>query len=332
MHNLIGLDIGGTKCAVILGKMEEIDNVHLVDKLVYLTKDYPVPDEMIPQLEKGIDKVLLTNKLTAHDVSGFGISCGGPLDSKTGIIMSPPNLPGWNNVQIVDIFRKKYGIPTAIQNDANASALAEWKFGAGRGYNNIVFLTFGTGMGAGLILDGKLYSGTNDNAGEVGHIRLETFGPVGYGKAGSFEGFCSGGGIAQLGKIKAMEKLQMGQPVTFCKNVDEINTITAKTVADAATEGDALATEIFQICGAYLGKGLSILIDILNPELIILGTIFIRSGQLLQPALNESIASEALHHASKVCKIVPASLNDKIGDYASLSVAAYNLQYPGKTE
>jgi glucokinase len=327
MHNLIGLDIGGTKCAVILGKMEEIDNVHLVDKLVYLTKDYPVPDEMLPQLEKGIDKVLLTNKLTAHDVSGIGISCGGPLDSKAGIIMSPPNLPGWNNVQIVDIFRKKYGIPTAIQNDANASALAEWKFGAGRGYHNIVFLTFGTGMGAGLILDDKLYSGTNDNAGEVGHIRLDTFGPVGYGKAGSFEGFCSGGGIAQLGKIKAMEKLQMGQPVTFCKNVDEINTITAKTVADAATEGDALATEIFQICGAYLGKGLSILIDILNPELIILGTIFIRSGQLLQPALNESIASEALHQASKVCKIVPAELDDHIGDYASLSVAAYNLKY-----
>jgi glucokinase len=298
-----------------------------VDKIVYLTRDNPGPDEMIPQLESGIEKILFKNNLTVDDVSGIGISCGGPLDSRTGIIMSPPNLPGWDNVQIINTFRKRFGIPAAIQNDANACALAEWKFGAGRGYQNVIFLTFGTGMGAGLILDGKLYSGTNDNAGEVGHIRLDTFGPVGYGKAGSFEGFCSGGGIAQLGRLKAMEKLQMGQPVAFCKSFNDIDAITAKTLAESATKGDTLAIEIYQICGAYLGKGLSILIDILNPEIIILGTIFIRSGQLFQPALNENVARESLSHARKVCKIVPAALDDEIGDFASLSVAAYNLQY-----
>jgi len=326
MHNLIGLDIGGTKCAVILGKMEKEDNVSLVDKLVYPTMDYHHPDEMILQLQKGIEQIVLKNGLSINEMSGIGISCGGPLDSRTGVIMSPPNLPGWDNVHITDHFQKKYDIPIAIQNDANACALAEWKFGAGRGYSNIIFLTFGTGMGAGLILDGKLYSGTNDNAGEVGHIRLDSFGPVGYGKAGSFEGFCSGGGIAQLGRIKATEKLQMGQPVTFCKSIKEIDTITAKLLAEAALNGDPSAIEIYQICGTYLGKGLSVLIDILNPELIILGTIFIRSGQLLQPALNESIAQEALHLSSRVCKIVPAVLDEKLGDYAAISVAAYYLQ------
>jgi glucokinase len=326
MQNLIGLDIGGTKSAVILGKVEDNDKIHLVDKLVYMTKDKPGPDDMINQLHEGIGLVMLKHKLTANEISGVGISCGGPLDSRTGIIMSPPNLPGWDNVHIVDIIKKRFGIPTAIQNDANACALAEWKFGAGRGYHNVIFLTFGTGMGAGLILDNKLYSGTNDNAGEVGHIRLDKFGPVGYGKTGSFEGFCSGGGIAQLGKLKVMEKLQMGQPVSFCKSINEIDEITAKIIAEAASEGDSLAIEIFQICGAYLGKGLSIMIDILNPELIILGTIYINSGQLLQPALNENLSNEALQHARKVCKIVPAALDDKIGDYASLSVAAYNLK------
>jgi glucokinase len=326
MQNLIGLDIGGTKCAVILGKVEDNDKIHLVDKLVYMTKDKPRPDDMINQLHEGIGLVMLKHKLTANEITGIGISCGGPLDSRTGIIMSPPNLPGWDNVHIVDIFKERFGIPTAIQNDANACALAEWKFGAGRGYHNVIFLTFGTGMGAGLILDNKLYSGTNDNAGEVGHIRLDKFGPVGYGKTGSFEGFCSGGGIAQLGKLKVMEKLQIGQPVSFCKSINEIDEITAKIIAEAASEGDSLAIEIFQICGAYLGKGLSILIDILNPELIILGTIYINSGQLLQPALNENLSNEALQHARKVCKIVPAALDDKIGDYASLSVAAYNLK------
>lgn len=328
MHNLIGIDIGGTKCAVILGKIKKGDTVSLVDKLVYSTKDYPGPDEMIPQLQKGTEQIVSKNGLTTNELSGIGISCGGPLDSKTGVIMSPPNLIGWDNVHITDLFQKKFGIRTAIQNDANACALAEWKFGAGIGYHNVIFLTFGTGMGAGLILDGKLYSGTNDNAGEVGHIRLNSFGPVGYGKAGSFEGFCSGSGIAQLGKLKAMEKLQMGISVSFCKSIKEIDTITAKILAKAAFKGDPLAIEIYQICGAYLGKGLSVLIDILNPELIILGSIFIRSGQLLQPALDEIIAQEALQLASKVCKIVPAVLNEKIGDYASLSVAAYNLQYP----
>jgi len=325
MHNLIGLDIGGTKCAVIFGKVEDNDEIQLVDKMVYLTKDKPGPDEMIHQLQEGIEQILYKHKLAVNEITGIGISCGGPLDSKSGVIMSPPNLPGWNNVNIVEIFKKRFGIPTAIQNDANACALAEWKFGAGRGYQNVIFLTFGTGMGAGLILDGKLYSGTNDNAGEVGHIRLDRFGPVGYGKAGSFEGFCSGGGIAQLGKLKVMEKLQMGQSVSFCKSINEIDNITAKTIAEAASGGDSLAIEIFQICGTYLGKGLSILIDILNPELIILGTIYIHSGHLLQPALNDNLANEALHLANKVCKIVPADLDDKIGDYASLSVAAYNL-------
>jgi glucokinase len=328
MYNLIGLDIGGTKCTVILGKMEKKETISVTDKMVYPTKDYPGPDKMITQLQKGIEQIVQKNRLTIKEVSGIGISCGGPLDSKTGVIMSPPNLPGWDNVHIIEGFKKKFGIPTAIQNDANACALAEWKFGAGIGYRNIIFLTFGTGMGAGLILDGKLYSGTNDNAGEVGHIRLDSFGPVGYGKAGSFEGFCSGGGIAQLGKIKALEKLQMGQQVTFCKNFKEIDTITAKTIAEAASNGDPSAIDIYQICGAYLGKGLSVLIDILNPEVIILGSIFVRSGQLLQPALDKYIAQEALDLASKVCKIVPAALNERLGDYASLSVAAYNLKCP----
>lgn len=325
MSNLIGLDIGGTKCAVILGKMEDGDSLSITDKIVYPTKDYPDPEAMIKQLQKAIEKILIKNRLTSNEVSGIGISCGGPLDSRTGVIMSPPNLPGWDHVPITDEFRNKFGIPAAIQNDANACALAEWKFGAGIGYSNIIFLTFGTGLGAGLILDGKLYSGTNDNAGEVGHIRLDNYGPVGYGKSGSFEGFCSGGGIAQLGRIRAMEKLQMGQKVPFCSNIDEIESITAEKVAEAAYKGDPVASGIFRECGAYLGKGLSILIDVLNPELIILGTIFTRSGDLLQPILDETIAREALPLASKVCRIVPAALNEKIGDYASLSVAAYNI-------
>jgi glucokinase len=191
----------------------------------------------------------------------------------------------------------------------------------------MVFLTFGTGLGAGLILDGKLYSGTNDNAGEVGHIRLDNFGPVGYGKAGSFEGFCSGSGIAQLARIRAMEKFQMGEKVSYCKEISELQSITAHLVAEAANSGDPLALGVFETCGTYLGKGLSVLIDILNPECIVLGSIYIRASHLLILPLEKALIIESLPLARKVCHIVPAELDEQIGDIASLSVAANKLQY-----
>src|SRR5690606_15592063 len=141
-------------------------------------------------------------------LAAIGISCGGPLDSRRGVILSPPNLPGWDRIPVVEVFQQAFKVPVALQNDANAGALAEWLWGAGRGSHNMIFLTFGTGMGAGLILNGQLYSGTNDLAGEVGHIRLAPDGPVGYGKAGSFEGFCSGGGIKQLATDRAKMALK----------------------------------------------------------------------------------------------------------------------------
>jgi len=324
--NIIGLDIGGTKCSVILGCLGEGGNIEVLDKLVYVTAEYAAPDKMLPQLLKGISALLKKHRLVTNDIASIGISCGGPLDSRKGVVMSPPNLPGWNDVHIVEYFEHQFSKPVSIQNDANACALAEWKFGAGRGTQNMVFLTFGTGLGAGLILDGKLYSGTNDNAGEAGHIRLENFGPVGYGKAGSFEGFCSGGGIAQLARLRAIEKFQMGEKVSYCNGIPDLQSITAQKVADAANDGDPSAVWVFETCGTYLGKGLSVLIDILNPECIVLGSIYVRAGHLLIPSLEKALKIEALPLARKVCRIVPAELDEQIGDIASLSVAANNLQ------
>ena len=130
------------------------------------------------------------------------------MDSARGIIREPPNLPGWVDVPITDMLTARLGLPAALCNDANACALAEWRFGAGKGTRNMVFLTFGTGMGAGLILDGRLYAGTCDAAGEIGHMRLAPDGPVGFFKAGSFEGFCSGGGLAKMGQRLALEAIQ----------------------------------------------------------------------------------------------------------------------------
>lgn len=317
---LLGFDIGGTKCAVVAGNEKDSNQIEIVFKEAISTAG--TPEAMLNTLFAITEKFLGSNKLTAKNVQALGISCGGPLSSKKGLILSPPNLPGWDAVPIVAMCEERLGIKTILQNDANAGAVAEWKYGAGKGHNNLVFLTFGTGMGAGLILDGRLYSGTNDLAGEVGRLRLAEWGPVGFGKAGSFEGFCSGGGIAQLAQIKVREQLQLGRPVSFCNSLEELPHLSAKQVAEAADAGDDLAKEIYRICGFYLGRGLSLLIDILNPEIIVLGSIYGRSAHLLKDYMHEVIRTEAISDAAAQCKIVPAGLGEAIGDYAALSLAS----------
>lgn len=316
-ENIIGVDIGGTKCAVTYGEQHR-NEVAIRDKVHFLTTG---PEETLAQLKASVRTVMQRNGLDRENTRAIGISCGGPLDSRTGVVMSPPNLPGWDHVPIVEIFRQEFGIRTAIHNDANACALAEWQFGAGIGTHNMVFLTFGTGLGAGLILDGKLYTGTNDNAGELGHIRLSDFGPVGYGKSGSFEGFCSGGGIRQLAQAAVREKLQMGEKVAWCPDSDP-EKIDARLVAEAAAAGDELAEAIYRTSARYLGRGLSIVIDLINPEMIVIGSIYARNEAFMKPLMEEVITREALPLAGRVCRVVPAALGEEIGDYAALSVAA----------
>lgn len=311
---LLGFDIGGTKCAVVTARWEN-GEITLLKKDKCDTDRTLSPDAMIDKLMAMADSILESRP------DAIGISCGGPLSSRDGVILCPPNLPGWINVPIVARIEAHYGVPAHLQNDANACAVAEWKFGAGKGKSNVVFMTFGTGLGAGLILDGKLYSGTNDNAGELGHIRLDRFGPVGFGKAGSFEGFCSGNGIAQLGYTMAMEKVQMGcRPAYFPEGATAAD-VTAKTVAEAAYAGDETALEVYRVCGEYLGRGLSIVIDLLNPEVIVIGSVFARSRDLLWESAKKIIDKEALGSAADCCEVVPAGLGEHIGDYAAVATA-----------
>lgn len=313
-----GIDIGGTKCAVVFGEIKDND-VKIADKVKIETPKGEEPYSVLGKLAE-----IIKNK--NQKIDAIGISCGGPLDSNKGVILSPPNLQGWDEVYAVKFFEDMFGVPAFIQNDANACALAEWQFGAARGTKNAVFMTFGTGLGAGLILDGKLYSGTNDNAGEVGHIRLSDYGPVGYGKKGSFEGFCSGNGIAQIGQTLAREKWQCGEKVGYCDDIKNIDKITTKDIAESARKGDKTALKVFEICGRKLGMGISIMIDMLNPEIIVIGSVFQRCEDLIRPYMEEIINEEALIHARKVCRVVPAYLTEAIGDYAAIAVAKTGLE------
>ena len=222
----IGLDIGGTKCAISTGECED-GAIKILSREEFPTAGLSW-QQVLEEFACRIERIVSSNSNSDLQLSAIGISCGGPLDSKRGVIMSPPNLPGWDDVPVVKFFEDRFHVPTAVQNDANACALAEYLYGSGRGVKNLVFMTFGTGLGAGIVIDGKLYSGANDNAGEIGHIRLAPTGPVGYNKEGSAEGFCSGAGIARLAKIR--------------KGLD----ITTKELFARVRAGDPDCTEVFR--------------------------------------------------------------------------------------
>lgn len=313
---LAGIDIGGTKCAVSIGKQEE-GNITLLWKEKFPTPN--APEEAVMRMADTLDRLLRQHPEISLDA--VGISCGGPLDAKKGLVLSPPNLPGWDRIDVVSPFKERFGVPTALQNDANACALAEWLWGAGKGCDNMIFLTFGTGMGAGLILDGKLYSGTCDMAGEAGHMRLEPDGPLGYGKHGSFEGFCSGGGIARYAANRIRRWQSEGKQTILSRDGETPDQVTTERVGEAAACGDELALEIWKDTGEKLGRGLAVLIDILNPRKIVIGSIFLRQENLLRTPMEAMIAREALSYNAAVCEVVPAGLGEALGDYAALSVA-----------
>ncbi|MBC7289117.1 MAG: ROK family protein, partial [Armatimonadetes bacterium] len=183
---------------------------------------------------------------------------------------------------------------------------------------NMIFVTAGTGFGAGLILDGRLYCGTSDLAGEIGHVRLEKFGPFAYGKAGSVDGLCGGAGMAQVAAEAIDAAVRRGRQSVLLMLKRRP---TAKDVADAACQGDELALEIIRRVGTYWGRALAILVDVLNPERIVMGALAVRLGELILGPARKALRREALPKSAAVCDVVPAQLGERLGDVAALCVA-----------
>lgn len=292
---VIGIDVGGTKTAVSAGNSSGT---------ILKKKAFPTDRRM----ETALDNIFretetLITEFGKESIRAIGISCGGPLDSERGIIQSPPNLPGWDNVAIVKMLEERFSLPAFIENDANACALAEWYYGAGKGCRNMVFLTFGTGLGAGLILDGKLYRGSSGMAGEAGHIRMTDNGPSGYGKRGSLEGWCSGGGMSRAYFDLYGEQISGGE------------------VCIRAEHGDEKALKVTRQSALIMGRFLALLIDIINPERIVIGSIFTRSEKLFRASIEEVIREECLPLCAGVCSVRPAALGESLGDIAALCVA-----------
>ncbi len=236
-------------------------------------------------------------------------------------MLAPPNLPQWTQVDVLTPFARQFGIRPSLLNDADAGALAEWAWGAGREARNLVFLTMGTGLGAGLILDGRLFRGAAGLAGEVGHWRLAPGGPVGHGKAGSFEGFCAGSGIGRQAQQLAAEQLSNGRPTALARDWASVAGLTAARASQAADDGDPAAAALWTSVGERLGAGLALLVDLLNPDVIVVGGIYTRQIARLEPAMRAVLEQEALPASLQVCRIEPSALGERIGDWSGLAAA-----------
>ena len=244
--------------------------------------------------------------------AAIGVSVAGPVDASRGIVQSPPNLPGWDAIPLKDLLVDRFNIPTYVEHDAKAGALAEWLFGAGRGFRDVIFLTLGTGLGCGLILDGQLYRGRNDHAGEVGHWRMAARGPEAYGKAGSWEAFSSGAGLPRLAR-HLFPGRQWPEPLT------------AETLVLLAREREPSAARVVQMSATWLGRGIALLVDLLDPEVVVLGSLAVRAGDLFLPVVRAVVQKETVGNGT-TCQIVASELGEAIGDVAALSAAIYHGQ------
>ncbi len=305
-ETVIGLDIGGTKFTIIEGTLQG----EVLSRAQQPTETVRGFGDTFERLCVAISGALADARDGGRRVLALSVSIGGPLDIERGIIYSPPNLPGWDAIPLRDLLRERFGLPVYVEHDGNAGALAEWLYGAGRGARNLIFLTMGTGLGGGIILNGRLYRGASDLAGEVGHMRIAPDGPEAYGKRGSWEGYSAGPAFAAL--ARQMFPARWPQATT-------------PEIVQLALAGDAEALAVVERVADYLGQGLAILADILNPELIVIGSMAVRLGETLLAPARRAMRREALPGAYDACRVVPAALGERIGDIASLCAAIIGL-------
>ena len=319
----IGLDIGGTKCAVVLARVDR--GICILDKLRFPSEAEKGFEDMFERICLSVSEIVRRNGLTDADIEAIGVSCGGPLDSREGRVLAPPNLPGWVDIPLTRLLRERFHVPAYLQNDANACALVEWKLGAGRGTNNMIFCTMGTGMGAGVIAEGRLLVGASDMGGEIGHLRLTEDGPVGFGKAGSFEGYVSGGGIARQAQAWTRAQMEKGNAPKWIRDGHAVEETDAKLLSEYARNGDADAKALYDRIGTMLGRGLSLLVDAFNPEKIVIGSIFTRAEALLRPAMERELQKECIPYSLRALTVCGAETGESLGDFASIMTALYAM-------
>ncbi len=302
---VLAVDLGATKIAVSAWTP---DGKRLVTRWF---ETIPGPPEQNLERIVSLGRDILEGKKPLS----IGVSCGGPLDHDRGLILMIPNLPGWIDVPIGEKLSSELGAQVGIENDANASAIAEHRFGAGRGVDNMIFLTLSTGIGGGLILNGQIYRGYRFLAGEVGHQVILTDGPpCGCGNLGCLEALASGTAI--------MRRLKEKKDILTKKGVAAENfPKDARELVEKAKKGDFFSLEFLRETAGYLGHGIANMVYMLDPEVIILGTIAVAAGDLLMEPLRAEVARLLWPAFRRDLKILPAQLGTDLGDYSAFAVA-----------
>lgn len=327
---VLGADIGGTKLSTVLATCEG-EIVHKVRRPTEAHRGsaFGVARliEMLRQTKAACPDV--DARSSAPQIAGIGVACGSPMDAEQGIILGPPNLQSWNPVPIKAILERRFGLYTRLENDANAGALAEWLFGAGRGRRHVIYLTMGTGIGGGLILDGRLYRGANGNAGEIGHMRVvDAGGPLcGCGKHGCLEAFCSGPSIARRIRQALSEAPDSDLARQMRERLDgDLDQVTAEHLFSAAREDDPLALRLVDETAHYMGVALANVIQAFNPEVIVLGTIATAQGDFFLDRVRRVVHAETWPQMSACVKIAASPLGSRVGDYGAISVLLQEIK------
>ncbi len=304
---VLSIDLGGTKIIVAI-----ISNKgQVMAKEYYPTLANEGPDSVIKRILSAIDRLISQSNMDSSQLDSISIAAAGAINCEAGLVTASPNLPGWNDVPLRDIVNERYRVNTFLINDAGAAALGEHHFGVGKGVNNLVLLTVGTGIGGGIIINGKLYSGPCGSAGEVGHMTIDVNGPrCNCGNIGCWELLASGTAMAK----EAIRRIKQGEKSSLTKLVGgQIENITAETVSLAAQDGDSLALEVILKAATYLGVGMVNLVNIFNPEMIIVGGGVAQMGDLLLEPARRVVKERAFRLSAQAVRIVPAQLGDDAG-------------------
>jgi glucokinase len=306
-RSVLAIDLGGTKiiAAAVLSTGE------IISRKYSLTLADEGPRPVINRLSSAVAETMAQARLKTSDIAGIGIAAAGIIDTKEGIVTTSPNLSGWRDVPLRDIIAERLGLTTYLINDASAAALGEHRFGAGRGVDNLIYLTVSTGIGGGIIIDGELYLGADGCAGEIGHMIIETHGPqCNCGKFGCLEALASGSAMTE----ESVRRLNQGEKSSIIRLVDgRLESITAETVSLAARKGDSLACDIVARAATYLGIGLANLVNIFNPELIVIGGGVSKMGNMLLAPARKAIREIAFKLPARTARIVRARLGSNAG-------------------
>ncbi|MCL2595706.1 MAG: ROK family protein [Promicromonosporaceae bacterium] len=309
---VLALDIGGTKLATAIVTPDGTHHGLMIEP----TRREEGPDAVLRRL---FDLGKSSIKAAGIAPAAVGISCGGPLDATAGVLVCPPHLPGWIDIPICALTEREYGVPTVLENDATAAALAEFRFGAGVGAENLIYLTISTGIGGGVVIGSQLYRGATGNGGELGHITVRPGGRhcVSCKRRGCLEAYCSGTQIAARATEAVTEAKEAGRPTTLA----DISPLTAADVSQAAAAGDALAAEVWQETVVLLGQALTDLVNVFEPDVAVLGGGVTRSGAMLLEPIAKIVRETGMGREAKVVRLELATLGDVVGVIGAAAIA-----------